>query len=328
MVTQILLPPGRIVEGNVYKSSNVGLNGQIKPKPEFYFAVAIAKSEPRLGEVFAAYINEARTGFAAVQQILGRIGQQINFNNGFAWKIADGDAQDRRERSGQAGCWIFKIKTTWDVRVVDAQNLPIAPALLRTGFWCDVLVNLAPNGKTDHTAGLYVNPVFARWLFPGYGEEIFPGPQASVVMGAAPSQLPPGAQPASHPGGAGGPAPGVGGLYPQSAASGAPGVGYQAPPPAQAAPEGWQGNPSMSGGYGQQPAAQVLPVTAPGNSPGPSQYNPTQQPPAHASGPAAQASAVPGGAHYTPAGPGSPTASPSSAPPIAGFAHGNPSPGS
>ena len=29
MATQIQLPPGRIVEGNVYKSSTIGMNGQV-----------------------------------------------------------------------------------------------------------------------------------------------------------------------------------------------------------------------------------------------------------------------------------------------------------
>ncbi len=319
MATQILLPPGRLVEGNVYKSSNIGLNGQIKAKPEFYFALAIAKSEPRLGEVFGAFLAEAKAGYASHQHILNRLVQRdqsgrefMNLGGGFAWKIADGDAPDRRERPGQADCWIFKSKTTWDVKVVDANNLPINPMLLRTGYWCDALVNLAPNGKIDHTAGLYVNPVFVRWLFPGYGEEIFPGPQADKVMGAAPSQLPPGAQPQRggapgvQPGSPGSAGPGVGTAYPQSAAPGAPHVGYSAPAgpqgmPAHQAPGGWQApqvNPTPSQGA-TMPASQPGYVqTAASPTPGPGHpqadmttaypSNPTHQPPAHASGPAAQ----------------------------------------
>ncbi len=349
MATQILLPPSRIVEGNVYKPSNIGLNGQIKAKAEFYFAMAIAKSEPRLGEVFGAFLAEAKAGYAANQHILNRMVQRdqtgrefMNLAGGFAWKIADGDAPDRRERPGQAGCWIFKSKTTWDIKVVDAQNVLINPALLRTGFWCDALVNIAPNGKLDHTAGVYVNPQFVRWLFPGYGEEIIPGPQADKVMGAAPSQLPPGAQPqrVGQPGSPAGTGPGVGGSYPQQAAPGAPNVGYSAPAgkASHQTPGGWQApqvNPQQNPAHAAPQATTYPPTNSgtpsqyagPAATTGPSEY-PTHQPPAHASGPAAQgpgpAAAVPGGAHYTPQAQASPTAYPSSAPPVAGFAHGNP----
>ncbi|HVQ43817.1 MAG TPA: hypothetical protein VMT30_02530 [Candidatus Saccharimonadia bacterium] len=286
MATQIQLPPGRIVEGNVYKSSTIGMNGQVKAKPEFYFAVAVAKNDPQLPGVFGAYLAEAQSSYAPHRHILGRI-QQINFGNQFAWKIADGDAPDRRERAGQAGCWIFKFKTTWDIKVVDANNQPINAAILRTGFWCDVLANLAGNGKLDHTAGLYTNPVFVRWLFQGYGDEIFPGPQADKAMGAAPTQLPPGAQPQQggsfQPGGSGPSQGSMAGTYPGQAPSHAPNVGYQAPAATQGqAPGGWQQpqvNPQYPAtGNGGQGAAPT-----PGNAPNGGQGggNP-QNPAAHA----------------------------------------------
>lgn len=365
MPTQILLSPGRIVEGNVYKSSNIGLNGQIKAKPEFYFAVAIAKNDPRLGEIFNHYLHEAHVSYGNNKAISERIGPQINLASQFAWKIADGDIPERREKPGQAGCWIFKIKTTWDVKVVDAQNIPIDPNLLRTGYYCDVMVNLKGNNKYDHTAGLFVNPVFVRWLFPGYGDQIIVGPQPSV-MGAAPAQLPPGAAPQQQsgqaspqhqpgPGGMGSHVPGMGGGAPAPQATYSPPVGYQnapaathgayqaqpqAPHAGQASPQGWGGQPG--GVTHPTPSAPAMTSgatpgyasTAAGPTPAP-MHHATGMPTAYpsenptygpASGPAAQAPALPAGAHYTQAQPGSPTAYPSSNP-VHGFAHGNPQPG-
>lgn len=385
MPTQIQLSPSRIVEGNVYKSSNLGMNGQVLAKPKFYFGVAIAKNDPRLGEIWGAYQAEAQASYANNRAILERIARGLAPNTGFAWKISDGDAPERREKPGQAGCWIFKFTTTWEIKVVDQNNQPINPQLLRTGFYCDVLANLAGNGKTDHTAGLYANPVFVRWLFPGYGEEIQPGPQADKVMGAAPTQLPPGATlaaggtyagvsaPGGFPGGGVSPSvPGMGGGAGQAPGAQAHHVGHQAPaaqasytPPAGFGGQG-AGNPpinhvnaSMPGNtshqmntgtpgqsaIGAQPGGQSNPTPAPGGQgtvnpmhvqiaagmsggmpstgPGVATASPSNVGNGPAGAPAAMGAAMPAGAHYTPAQPGSPTASHSNTS-VPGFAHGNP----
>lgn len=345
MPTQLLLSPGRIVEGNVHTPSDIGMNGQKKAKPEYYFAVAIPKTDPRIPEIWAAYQQEALGGYGNNAAIKARIMQGIT-PNGFAFKIADGDAPDRRERAGQAGCWIFKIKTTWPIRVLDNQNQAIEPSVLQSGFWCDVMVNLAPNGKQDHTAGLYVNPIYARWLFPGYGERILGGPPPSV-MGAAPSQLPPGAMPsaspapsaAPHPAPGGGHAPATphagGGMAPNVPAMGSPAQtpqGWQQPAPqASTAPQPQQVllgyDQAGNAVYGPPPAGHV---SGPHTTSAPTALNvqpataypsnpPQGQPGGPANAPAAMAPAMPAGAHSMQAQPGSMTASP-----ISGFAHGNP----
>lgn len=339
MGNQILLSPGRIVEGNVYKSSTLGMNGQIKAKPEFYFAVAIAKTDPRIPEIWEAYKRTAQDYYRSHPNVMAAIAKEdFRPYQGFAWKISNGDDTDRVGKPGQAGCWIFKFKTTWDIKVVDANNVPINATLLRTGFWCDVLANLDGNKRTDHQAGLFANPVFVRWLFPGYGDEIIPGPDPEKAMGAAPSHLPPGAarstggHPAGNAGSMGG---GMGGAHQQPAAAhqahvGPPSGGGQAPAspaPAASGPGGWQqpaANPTPSAGtltHGSQPASAS---TAGGHSMSGSMTtafpsNPTMGGPA--SGQAAPASAMPAGAHSMQAQPASPTAYPSSVP---GFAHGNP----
>jgi len=341
MGNQILLSPGRIVEGNVYKSSTLGMNGQIKAKPEFYFAVAIAKTDPRIPEIWEAYKRTAKDYYRSHPNVMAAI-EKEDFRpyQGFAWKISNGDDADRVGKPGQAGCWIFKFKTTWDIKVVDANNVPINPALLRTGFWCDVLANLDGNKNINHQAGLFANPVFVRWLFPGYGEEIQPGPDADKAMGAAPTQLPPGAQQAQRGGMASGPTGGysggnpgagggMGGTHPHQAPAHQAHVGPQSghgqaaasPGPAAGGPGGWQ-QPAVNP---QQPAAHAAASPGMGQT-GAMPASPSNPTPAGAHAQAAPASAMPAGAHSMPAQPASPTAyrSDNQAPPVHGFAHGNP----
>jgi len=354
MGNQILLSPGRIVEGNVYKSSTLGMNGQIKAKPEFYFAVAIAKTDPRIPEIWEAYKRTAQDYYRSHPNVMAAIAKEdFRPYQGFAWKISNGDDADRVGKPGQAGCWIFKFKTTWEIKVVDANNVPINPTLLRTGFWCDVLANLDGNKNTNHQAGLFANPVFVRWLFPGYGEEIQPGPDADKAMGAAPTQLPPGAQQAQRGGMGSGPTGGYSGGNP--GAGGGMGGAHPHQAPAHQAHVG-QGSaaasPSPAGGPGgwQQPAvnpqshAHAQANSSPshamsggnpsGHAPGAANMAPHNPTPAGAHAPAAPASAMPAGAHSMPAQRASPTAYPSNsggpggqggmAPPVHGFAHGNP----
>jgi hypothetical protein len=158
-------------------------------------------------------------------------------------------------------------------------------------------------------------------------------------MGAAPTQLPPGAQPQQggtfQPGGPGPSQGSMAGTYPGQAPSHTPNVGYQAPAgaPQGQAPGGWQQpqvNPQQSAPHagnvapGQQHGAPMASPNAP--TAGYPSSGPTPQPGGPASGPAAQANALPAGAHYTQAQPASPTAYPSN--PVHGFAHGNPTPNS
>jgi len=339
MGNQILLSPGRIVEGNVYKSSTLGMNGQIKAKPEFYFAVAIAKTDPRIPEIWEAYKRTAQDYYRSHPNVMAAIAKEdFRPYQGFAWKISNGDDADRVGKPGQAGCWIFKFKTTWEIKVVDANNVPINPTLLRTGFWCDVLANLDGNKNTNHQAGLFANPVFVRWLFPGYGEEIQPGPDADKAMGAAPTQLPPGAQQAQRSGPTGGysggnpgAGSGMGGAHPHQAHVGQ-GSAPASPSP-QGGPGGWQ-QPAVNP-QNHAPVTQAL-MSAPhqtsvatsgASAMGAAQPGPSSHPThagAHAQ--AAPASAMPAGAHSMPAQPASPTVyrSDNQAPPVHGFAHGNP----
>jgi hypothetical protein len=352
-IAQIQLPPCRIVEGSASRSTSLGMNGRKLDQPQFYIGLAMPKSDPRVGEVWQAYMSTALQYFASNNYIIESIRAGIR-PNGFAFKWVDGDDPKRRDREGNAGHWILKVKSIYAFKVVDQNNQPIDPAVLKTGFYADALLGLDGNKQFNDKAGLFVNPIFIRWLFPGYGKEIISGPDANKVMGAAPTSPPPGAQQA--PGGYGGPAggypgpagnhqpaggiqgnvPGMApGAYPAPSA-GPSNVGYQATSPAahapQSAPGGWQEpavNPQQTTHY---PAATGM-ATGPSNGPnggnvsGPATYAAPAAPHSHpqqpAGGPAVPAGATQHGAPSMHPGQASPTAYPSSAP-VHGFSHGNP----
>lgn len=332
-IAQIQLPPCRIVEGSASRSTSLGMNGRKLDQPQFYIGLAMPKSDPRVGEVWQAYMSTALQYFASNNYIIESIKAGIR-PNGFAFKWVDGDDPKRRDREGNAGHWILKVKSIFAFKVVDQNNQPIDPAVLKTGFYADALLGLDGNKQFNDKAGLFVNPIFIRWLFPGYGKEIIGGPDANKVMGAAPTSPPPGAQQAAggYPGPAGNhqPAGGFQGNVPENYPAPSAGHVHQAPPASagapQSAPGGWQepavnptayapaGGPAGPGGYTQMaPGAQNAPsVTASPSNP--------QQP---AGGPAVPAGATQHGVPSMHPGQASPTAYPSSAP-VHGFSHGNP----
>lgn len=311
---------GRIVAGNVAKANPLDMNGKPRTKPQYFFALAIAKTDPNVGALMQNMFQFAMQQYSQYPDVTRRIQMGLAPGSQFAWKIDDGDSAKLRERPGHAGCWIFKFSTTIAPKAVDRNNQLIDPTHIKTGYYADVAFSVSANAKTDHTAGLYVNPNFVRLL--GYGEEIVAGPTAEQRFGAAP-------------------APQMGSAAPL-APGGAPGgfPGGVAPATQQAAPSGFGGAPAHSGGFQQpagamgqhQPAMGNVPMGngAPAGVPGSMGGQPVNQ------GNAPSLPAFPGGVN-TPAAPatetqahvpfgGAPasasqTASPSNSP-VPGFAMG------
>ena len=176
---------GRLVAGSVFKPSLTDNTGKPRAKPTLSFALAISKTSQNFGQMFGQMYNFAMQCYGHYPHIAQRIQQvnQIGFNKAsqFAWKIKDGDSPELVNRPGHAGCWVIWFSTTITIRCVDVNNNPIDPAQVKTGYYADVAFNVAPNGKTDHTSGLYLNPNIVRLL--GYTEEITPGPSAEQAFG-------------------------------------------------------------------------------------------------------------------------------------------------
>lgn len=247
----LISPPGRIVAGSVSKPNPLDMHGKPRTKPQYFFALAVPKTDLAIGPLMQQMFHFASQQYAQFPDVLRRINLGLAPGSQFAWKIKDGDsaaqpsatAKPLKDRDGHAGCWIISFSTTIAPKAVDRANQLINPEELKTGYYADVAFSVSANAKTDHTAGLYINANFVRLL--GYGAEIVAGPSAEQRFGTAPAPqmgsatpLAPGGMP---PGGATAPAtvpreaPAPVGGFPTAAPASAPAVPAGAMPVAAAA---------------------------------------------------------------------------------------------
>lgn len=231
-------PVGRLVMGDLAKPNPNDMHGKPRDKPQYFFALAVPKSDPNVIPLINQIMQHAWNSYSQMPDVTGRLQAGLAAPD-FAWKIDDGD-QKHADKQGCAGCWIFKFATTLPIRAANRENQQIDPATIELGSYADVAFTVAINGNRDRTAGIYMNPNCVRLL--GYGERIVPGPSIDTLMGAAPAALPPGASMTPV-------APGSGGAgYPQQPGSGGAGYPQQpgyAPVPIQA--------PAPHEGHVQQP---------------------------------------------------------------------------
>lgn len=259
------LPPGRAVSGNFAVPSEKDYYGKDRDKPQFYFAVAVSKQDPRTGQVNQNIMGHAWHSYAGLQGGQGvqqaiqsaPIGARIppDFRAPFAWKIEDGDAPENAQKEGWAGCWVYKFTSTFPIKCCDQNNNQIDPRVVQLGWFVEVSASCVINGIVGDTAGVYLNPSYVR-VGVNSAPVIVPGKTAEQAFGAAPMQLPAGA----------------GGYQPPQNQQ------AYAPPP----PQSPQGNypPPAHGAYAPPAAAgSTQPAGAPAYSPqsSPSSYAPPSQ---------------------------------------------------
>lgn len=197
---QILFPPGRVVQGSLYKAQDKDANGQPRiyppghakagqPKISYFFAVAT----PKNGE--AAWWETAwgRDCLAIGQQAW----PQGQWQQGsFAWKIEDGDSQVPNKRGrknasteGMPGHWIINFSSSFAPKICDERGQPLLqPDLVKPGYWVEVLGTVKSN-ETASNPGIYMN--HDHVAFRGVAKEIYQGVDPSTV-GFGRSSLPPG----------------------------------------------------------------------------------------------------------------------------------------
>jgi hypothetical protein len=253
----ILLPPGRIVQGNLYDGDATDMDGKPafypvghknagQPKVSFFFAVAIPKTP--------GVAHWASTEWGAPIWAFGHAA----WPNGqaqaptFAWKIEDGDSTvpNRKgnknvDRPGHAGNWIVKMSSSYAPRIYVKDSSGrmqefLAKDAAQPGDWVQVQVSIDTN-KRDSNPGIYVNHSMVSYL----GQDAVNG---RIRIGADPNSVawaaaPVGVQLApvgstSAPVTAAPPAPGAAPPPPGSAAAPpppAPAAAPAAPPPPQTA---------------------------------------------------------------------------------------------
>jgi hypothetical protein len=276
---QILLPPARIVQGDLYEPQTEDMQGNPltvksgqnagQSRVNYFFAVAI----PKAGE--QAWW-QTQWGARILQLAQGYWPQGQTQLPRFAWKIADGDdatpnpeAQMRKncDREGFPGHWIVRCGSGFATKVYDDQGNVLAQAgLVKRGFWVETLITVNTNNNPQKP-GIYINHNMVFYRAPG--KEIVSGPDPRQV-GAGRAALPAGvtAQPlgntANVPNQAGMPAmPGVPGApagVPQM--PGVPG-GVPAMPGVPGAPVGVPQMPGQMPGVPAVPGMPTMP-SAPG----------------------------------------------------------------
>ncbi len=203
--TNVLLPTGRLVSGDVYSRQETDAQGQPhvfkrgpktgQPRDVWFFAIAIPKA------------GESHWSQTAWGQHIWQIGHAFKPNAGnmpdFAWKIIDGDDPrqhvDRegapRERKTYRSAWVLRISGGYAPHVatlVGRQNpeYDTTPGLIYPGCYVQAQLRVDANGD-QQKPGVYLNPGIVCLI--GFGERI-EGAQVDVSkVGFAAGPLPAGA---------------------------------------------------------------------------------------------------------------------------------------
>lgn len=199
-MTDLLLPPGRLVAGSLVKPNTTDWQGNPlttktgpnagQPRIEYFFAVAIAKgaethwSQSEWGQVIYGVAAQAWPGGEAQRP-------------DFSWKITDGDSQVPNKRNvapctkvGYPGHWVIGFSSGFAPNMYTAdgtqQLMAVAgqPDPINCGDYVQVFCKIASN-MNQGNPGIYIN--HSMVALAGFGERITSGPDAAAVgFGGAP----------------------------------------------------------------------------------------------------------------------------------------------
>lgn len=166
----------RFVSGDlVVKQDKDYENKPIPPEEqEYYFAVAVPKTSPTIGELLAQLHGLASQAYAQAPQFLAQVNLGLAAT-GFSWKIEDGDIAKIDPSTGAAkkipeyiqGCYIIKFKTKYEFGACDALFNNIDRSVIKRGDYVDVMFTAAPNGRFDGNAGIILYPNAIAFLDEG-----------------------------------------------------------------------------------------------------------------------------------------------------------------
>lgn len=177
---RFVTPPGRLISGSTTEVQKT--DHQNRPKPQdkwnYFIGIAVRKDDPNVGGFINQIIQMVwQSDYARTPHILQAAERvyQAGFpqgNNGFSWKIHDGDkpGPNGQVYEHSKGCWVFKFSSMYPIKCCSNQNAEIGPEQIKRGYYVDMSGTASINGNTDGTAGIYLNPSWLRLL--GYGPEI------------------------------------------------------------------------------------------------------------------------------------------------------------
>jgi hypothetical protein len=311
-----------------------GVKVGLREKPQYFFALAISKTDPLTQPMLDAFWQQAHAFYGACTHpnkasIVACINRWLTPNSGFSWKIEDGEIPNIKSGVSYPGAWLIKFSTLIPPAFCDVNNNPIDGSLIETGDYADVAFTIEGNGRYDRNAGLYVSQSHIRLLGKGVRitKQVAPS-QAFGTPGRAMGDVAPSAQsapPASAPTGYTAPQAHLSPTAPIAPAGNAYAASVVAPttqPPAAAPSYPSNTVPyTASTSAPSAPAAPQSPVTPPAtHSPMPTLPNgPASAPAAPAGAPLGVAPTLPPTVSEAPS---EVTASASDAPVIEGFSHG------
>lgn len=280
----ILSGLGRLVRGSLTarQTHDYDNNPYEEGKGPFELGFAVAKTDPKAGEVLTKVYQHASAAYAANPTILQRM--KSEWESGFAigafrFKIRDGDKpnQEGRVNENTVGHWVINLasyipfKCTYvqgyglpkfkNAQGVDIEpNTEIHPSLIKIGDFVHMNIGTKANEKTDHTAGMFMN--INAVILAAHGPAITGGIDLkSATEGLVIGALPPGASvapvaglPATAP---------AGNVAPVAAASGLP-APAGVPATQAALPTASPTNVAPHETFLQGPGTTVAPVAAVG----------------------------------------------------------------
>lgn len=278
---QITFPPGRLVDGDIYKPNTTDADGKplvVKSGPnagqarvDYYFAVAYPKNG-------TTHWNQTEWGKQLWAVGAGAF-PQIHQSPNFAWKITDGDSQvpntkgrTPASREGFPGHWVVRFGGGYAPRCFRiGANGGFDPMLnegeIKAGYFVEVAANIEGNGSSQRP-GVYIN--HSMVVFAAYGQQIILG-MTPEQAGFGKHALPPGAMTTPPASNMGAPAP----QQPSQQQYAPPPVSHALPPQQlQYAPPPQNVQPNH--GFVQGPAPTGIP-TPPPSMPAPPPAAPAKQ---------------------------------------------------
>ena len=176
-MSEILLPLGRMVSGNIYegfpvlddKTKQPVLGNDGNPRRQYSVGVAI----PKQGEQHWSNTEWGRQIFN-----VGAVAfpKEHTYPH-FAWKIVDGDSTVPNkagnvpcEQTGYKGNWVVFASRYWAPVVCNDQgDVIVIPDTVYPGCFVQMVISVAGNGSPT-SPGVYINPEIVAFI--GHGEKI------------------------------------------------------------------------------------------------------------------------------------------------------------
>ncbi len=199
MKKELTLPVGRLVQGDAFVPSVTDQQGNPrvfksgpnigKPNPQYFIAIAYAKTDTSFQQVYASMQEVARASFP---QLFDAAGNCVLAT--FSWKLVDGDGYDtsgkpNNVKDGFAGHWVLRLSSGFAPKVYikgkyDPTQVITDPRELPRGYYVRALIDIAGNDNAQKP-GLYMNLKLIEIDKPG--PIISNGPDASAAFAATAS---------------------------------------------------------------------------------------------------------------------------------------------